>query len=131
MLGRMEVDFESLARQVRDRVDAYAIPEPHPAALGAPLPDAWYAAELSAMKAALVAPYWTKIRDLDPQSGKLAVLSVAVVAEDSDGYLVAFDPLTTAEFVLAYREIDPESARGIDAVSSGVRGDAVDCFLSR
>jgi hypothetical protein len=131
MLGRMEVDLESLARQVRDVLDAYVIPEPHLAALGTPLHDAWFAAELAAMKAALVAPFWTKMRDLDPQTGKVVILRVAIVAEDSDGYLVAFDPLTKAEFVLASREIDPEATRGVDAVSCGVRGDAVGCFLSR
>jgi hypothetical protein len=95
------------------------------------LPEAWYLTELAAMRASLVAPFWTQIRDRDPQCGKLVILKVAVVADDGEGYLVAFDPLADGGFVLALREPDPETARGIHAVSCGIRGDAVGCFLSR
>lgn len=37
MLRRMEIDFESLARQVRDELDAYVVPE-HSASLGTRCP---------------------------------------------------------------------------------------------
>jgi hypothetical protein len=127
----MEIDLARLAKQISDELDAYVVPERHPAALGTPLPEAWYVTELAAMRSALVPPYWTKIRDQDSQSGEIVTLEVAVVADDGEGYLVALDPRADGEFVLALRELDPDAARRIDVVSCGVRGDAVGCFLSR
>ncbi len=127
----MEVDLARLAKQVNEELDAYVAPVPHPSTLGTPLSEAWYATELAAMRSSLVAPYWTRLRDLDHQSGELVILDVAVVADDGEGYLVALDPIANGEFVLALRDPDPETSRGIDAVSCGVRSDAVGCFLSR
>jgi hypothetical protein len=128
----MTVNLAQLASQVKEDLDAYEVPQTHPStALGSPLPASWYEAGLAAMRTSLVEPYWTKLRDLDPDSRKLVILDVVVVADDGDGSLVAFDPMDQGGFVLALREPDPEAGRGINTVSCGVRGDAVGCFLSR
>ena len=71
------------------------------------------------------------MRDLDPGSQNLVFLNVVVVADDAGGYLVVYDPFACGEFVLAWRDSDPDRARNVDVVSCGVRGDAVGCFLSR
>lgn len=125
----MEVDLGRLAEQVRDALSAYVIPPRHPDAVGEPLPDAWFVTGLEEMRAALVTPFWLRMRDLDPETGGLVILNVAVVAEDDAGYFVAFDPSADGEFVLAMREVHPETE--INAVACGLRGDAVGCFLSR
>lgn len=109
---------------------SYVIPERDPLAVGSELPASWFSEGLGAMRLALVEPYWTQMRDLDPATGELIVLSVVVVADD-DGSLVVFDPRTVSEFALAERDIDSDRIRGVDAVACGVRGDPVDCFLSR
>jgi hypothetical protein len=127
----MEFDLARLAKDVSEELAAYVVPPRDPAAIGYPLPAEWYATELAAMRSSLIPPYWTEIRDIDPGSGELVILHVAVVADDAEGYLVAFDPLADGEFVLALRDRDPDRARGVDAVSCGVRGGAVGCFLSR
>jgi hypothetical protein len=129
---RMDLELARLAKDVQESVDAYAIPHDHPAdALGEPLSAQWYEAGLAEMRASLVSPYWLEIRDLDPDTGKLVVLKVAVVAEPGDGSVVAFDPRSGGEFVAALRELDTDRERAVDAVSCGLRGDAVGCFLSR
>lgn len=131
MVGAMELDLARLANDVSEELAACVVPPRDPAAVGSPLADEWYATELAAMRSSLVQPYWTKIRDIDPGSQSLVILDVAVVADDAEGYLVAFDPLADGEFVLALRDPDPDRARGVEVVSCGVRGDAVGCFLSR
>ena len=128
----MEIDLDRLAADVRRSLDSYEIPDSHPAdALGVPLSRGWYQQSLADMRAALISPYWMKMRDLDPRTGSLVVLSVAVVADDNEGSMVAYDPADEGEFVLLVHDPDPDAARGINAVSSGVRRDAVGCFLSR
>ncbi len=127
----MELNLARLAKDVSDELAAYVIPQRDVAAVGSPLPDEWYATELAAMRSSLVAPYWTKMRDIDPASQSLVILDVAVVADDGEGSLVALDPIGDSEFVLAVRETDPDRARRVEVVSCGVRGDAVGCFLSR
>lgn len=128
----MATDLASLADDVVAAINAFSIPGSHPpAALGAPLPPEWYETSLAEMRTALVSPYWIEMRDIDPKSKALVILKVAVVADDGDGSLIGFDPNGQGEFVLALRDTDPDSARGIDVVSCGVRGDSVGCFLSR
>lgn len=95
------------------------------------MPAEWFEAGLAEMRTSLVSPYWIQMRDLDPQTGELVILKVAVVADAGDGTLVAFDPTGEGEFVVAALDPDPVVTRGIDAVSCGFRGDAVECFLSR
>lgn len=124
------VDLQILARTVRDSLDAYIVPAHGPDALGEPLPAQWFEAGLAEMRLSLVSPYWIGMRDRDPQSGKLVVLTVAVVADAGDDSLVAFDP-SADEFVAVMRDLDPDRERRVDAVSCGLRGDAVGCFLSR
>ena len=127
----MELDLTNVADTVRDSLNSYVVPDRPVVAVGVPLSAEWYAAVWAVMRASLVPPYWIQIRDRHPQSGKLVVLRVAVVAEDRNGFLVASDPSEEDDFVLARREPDPDLARGVHAVSCGVRGDAVGCFLSR
>jgi len=71
------------------------------------------------------------MRDIDPGSPSLVILDVAIVADDAEGSVVAFDPRAAGEFVTALRDPDPDRASAVDVVSCGVGGDAVDCFLSR
>ena len=128
----MATDLANLADDVVAALNSFSIPEAHPPeALGTPLPPEWYKTGLAEMRASLVSPYWIEMRDIDPKSKALVILKVAVVADDGDGSLIGFDPNGQGEFVLALRDPDPDSARGIDVVSCGVRGDAVGCFLSR
>jgi hypothetical protein len=81
------------------------------------------------MRQALVVPYATRVRDVGPE-GELVILSGAVVADDGEGSLVIYDAASD-EFVLAVRDGDSDPAPAVDIVSCGVRGTAVDCFLSR
>ena len=127
----MELDLTRLANDVSEELAAYVAPPRDAAAVGSPLPGQWYATELAAMRTSLVPPYWTKMRDINPGSQSLVILDVAVVADDAEGSLVAFDPLAGSEFVLALRDPDLDRARAVDVVSCGVRGDPVSCFLSR
>jgi len=120
-----------LAAEVRASLNTYTLPEHSPDAVGEALPPEWFENGLAEIRASLVSPFWIEMRDLDPQSGELVILKVAVVADAGDGSLVAFDPTAEGEFVVVAREPDPNVARGIGAVSCGYRGDAVDCFLSR
>ena len=126
----MDIDLAHLAQRVSNSLGSYAIPKRDPLAVGSELPASWFSEGLAAMRLALVEPYWTQMRDFDPATGELIVLSVVVVADD-DGSLVVFDPRTSSEFALAERDIDRDRARCVDVVACGVRGDPVDCFLSR
>lgn len=125
----MDLDLTRLAREVSEKLVKYEVPPRSGREVGYPLPDDWFASRLAAMNAALVAPYWTNMRDGDPKTDMLVVRHVVVVA-DEHGSLVAFDPSGEGTFVLALRDSDPDRDRGVDVVSCGVRGEAVDCFLS-
>jgi hypothetical protein len=78
------------------------------------------------MRASLVDPYWANIelRDTFAQIGEetASVRKCAVVADDGNGILLAFDP-DAEEFVLI--QMGKESLE-----SFGIRGDAVGCFLA-
>ena len=126
----MDIDLSDLAQRVSASVASYVVPERDPLAVGSELPASWFSDGLGTMRSALVEPFWTQMRDLDPATGELIVLPVVVVADD-DGSLVVFDPRTSDEFALAARDIDSDRTRGVDVVACGVRGDPVDCFLSR
>jgi hypothetical protein len=113
----------NVAARVRAEIDAFVLPEPHPDQLGAPLPPEWFAAELNAMRAALVEPYFL-IADGDGRyPEKKSALRVVIVAEE-DETLLAFDPDPEGDFALIFQS----AARfGL----SPIRGGAVDCFLAR
>lgn len=125
----METGLNDLRCRVAFDLDVYRVPEHPENALGAALPPEWYAERLASMKAALVQPTPATIRDADPATGELVVLDVAIVVDDGEGGLVAYDP-ATYDYVLVVREADRDRSRGVDIVSCGVRGDVVDCYLS-
>ena len=120
----MAVDLQQLALRVRGDVDAYVVREPHPGQLGTPLPVEWFEAGLMEMRAALVEPYVLELADHHSKPGEVLVRGVAVVADDGDQALLAFDPDPEGDFVLAWRDQS-------GAALSNIRGDAVGCFLSR
>jgi hypothetical protein len=84
-------------------------------------------AELAALRAAVVDPYWVEVvlRDKPEQiDGKpVLVRRCAVAAEDGRGTVLAFDPVDN-EFL-------PAARHGRALVDFGIRGDSVGCFLSR
>ena len=125
----MKMDLSYLRRRVAVGLDTYRVPEHPENALGTALPPEWYAERLATMKAALVQPTPTTMRDVDPASGALVVLDVVIVVDDGEGGLVAYDPATD-DYVLVVRDTDRDRSRGVDIVSCGVRGDVVDCYLS-
>ena len=62
-MTRMAMDFQQLACQVRDEIDSYVVPAPHPDQLGTPLPPEWYGGRLLEMRDALVEPYNQEVAD--------------------------------------------------------------------
>ena len=124
----MSLDLTQLAKTVEDEIAAYEPPDPADA-VGTPLPREWFDERLSRLKLSIVSPFTTEMRDVEPSSFDLVILAVAVVVDDKEGNLVVYDP-ASKEFVLAVREPDRDTSRGVDLVSSGVRGDLVGCYLS-
>jgi hypothetical protein len=109
--------------RARGEIDDFVPPQAHPDQLGAPLPPEWFTAELDAMRAALVEPYFLIVSGDGRYPEKKGAFRVVIVAED-DGTLLAFDPDPEGDFALIFRS----AARfGL----SPIRGGAVDCFLSR
>lgn len=125
----METPHSQLRQKVLAELDAYEVPEPHPEAMGLPLPPSWFSDRLAEMRTALVMPRAAKIRDGAEGTDELVVIDVVIVADDGQGTIVAYDPQADT-FVLATPDPDPDKIRGVDAVSCGIRGSAVDCFLS-
>lgn len=125
----MESSLSELRQKVQAELDDYEIPEPHPEAVGLPLPSSWFSGRLAEMRAALVMPHASKIRDCAEDTGELVIVDVAIVADDGQGTIVAYDPAADT-YVLASIDPDPDKARGVDVVACGIRGTAVDCFLS-
>lgn len=125
----METPHSKLRQKVLAELDAYEVPEPHPEAMGLSLPPSWFSDRLAEMRTALVMPRAAKIRDGAEGTGELVIVDVVIVADDEQGIIVAYDPQADT-FVLATPDPDPDRIRGVDAVSCGVRGNAVDCFLS-
>jgi hypothetical protein len=114
--------LEQIAEDVRAEVQSYVPPPPHPLQLGTPLPVEWYEQQLSEMRTALVEPYVLEVLG-DGRETEEHARSVVIVAEDAE-VLLAYDPDPEGDFALIFRQ----AAR---LILSPVRGDAVDCFLSR
>ncbi len=98
-----------------------------PDAFGDPMPREWVDAQLTEMRAALVTPIWRDIRVQDAYdqvygASDHEIRRCVLVADDGDGYELYFDP-SQAGYLLAYSGSPP--------VTSGVRGDAVGCFMAR
>lgn len=125
----METTHSDLRRKVQEELDAYQVPEPHPEAVGSPLPMSWFTGRLAEMRTALVMPCAAKIRDCAEGTGELVIVDVVIVADDGQGTIIAYDPQADT-FVLATTDPDPDQIRSVDAVSCGIRGSAVDCFLA-
>ncbi len=111
----MIADPQSIAARVLKELKAYRVPEHDPRSLGTPLPPEWFVENLEKMREALVEPYQIRL--------EWAARDVLVVADD-EGSLVAYDPCEEGEFALLLREDS-------QIYDCHVRGDAVDCFLSR
>jgi hypothetical protein len=119
------IDFGALRQMVENEIDSYRYEVPR-GSLGTPWPATRVEAGLQRMRASLVDPYWANIdlRDTFEQvrEEKASVRKCAVVADDGNGTLLAFDP-HEEEFVLIHT--------GKESLESfGVRGDAVGCFLA-
>lgn len=125
----METPFSELRQKVQAELNNYKTPEPHPETVGLPLPPSWFSGRLAEMRAALVMPHASKIRDCVEGTGELVIVDVAIVADDGQGTIVAYDPAADT-YVLATNYPDPDTTRDVNIVACGIRGTAVDCFLS-
>lgn len=125
----MDITHLDLRMKVEAELNAFIVPAHHPEALGLPLPPSWFLDRLVEMRAALVIPHSAKIRDTDEETGTLVIIDVIIVVDDQAGVIVAYDPKADT-FVLAVPDPDQDRIRGVNAVSCGVRGRAVDCYLS-
>lgn len=125
----MQMTHIDLWQKVAAELDGYSAPEPHPEAIGSHLPPSWLSGRLAEMRTALVMPRAAKVRDCVEETGELIIVDVMIVADDGEGTIVAYD-LQADTFVLASIDPDPDQTRAVDAVSCGVRGSAVDCFLA-
>ena len=122
----LTMDLEAIRRAVETGMESYCYEVPSPS-----VGNAWsedkIKVELAAMRAALVVPYWADVEQRDTfeqvTADKALSRECAVVADDAQGNLLAFDPIEN-EFLLA-RRCDGRLR------SIGVRGDAVGCFLAR
>jgi hypothetical protein len=120
------MDLETLRRAVENDIANYRY-----SSSGNTVGIAWSEeridAELTAMRAALVNPYWAdvELRDTHEQiDADPAILrKCAIVADDLKGTILAFDPIENG-FLLA--------VKGKGALQTiGVHGDAVGCFMAR
>ncbi|MFD1986389.1 hypothetical protein ACFSOZ_28535 [Mesorhizobium newzealandense] len=127
-MGEQEVlDFDALLALIRKEIDEYdysALVKDRTDLVGVPLAEDVVVAGLARFRGALVEPYWIDVdrRDTiaDLESETPVVERCAVVTDERDGYLLAYQP---HEFLLVYRT-------GDRYVSIGVRGDAVGCYLA-
>jgi len=122
-----ELEFlTSLRRRVVVELETFVYRVP-PDAVGNAMAHGAVSAGLSDLRESLVEPYWVdvEIRDTFEQvsSEHGPRRRCAVVANDRRGIFLLWDPINS-DFFLA-QEI------GGTLTSFGVRGDAVDCFLSR
>ena len=118
----MARSLANVAARVRKEIEAFVTPEPHPDQLGRALAPEWFADQLEMMRAALVEPHFFEV-DGDGRYPERGARQVVIVAEDEET-LLAFDPDPEGDFALIFR-----SAACL--VPSPIRGNAVDCFLSR
>jgi hypothetical protein len=120
------MDLETLRHSVENDIKNYRY-----SSSGNTVGTAWseerIEAELAAMRAALVSPYWAdvELRDTHEQiATEQAILrKCAIVADDLKGTILAFDPIENG-FLLAVKQKDA-------LLTIGVRGDAVGCFMAR
>ncbi len=120
------MDLETLRHSVENDIKNYRY-----SASGNIVGTAWseerIEAELAAMRAALVSPYWAdvELRDTHEQiaTDQAILRKCAIVADDLKGTILAFDPIENG-FLLAVKQKDA-------LLTIGVRGDAVGCFMAR
>ena len=120
------VSLADIRQQVATEIDAFVAPAPSSDQLGEPLPAAWFSQQLDEMRAALIEPYRVEIDGDGRFPGgmpKPVPRQVVIVAEDAD-ILLAYDPDPEGDFALIFK-----SAAGLGV--SPIRGEAVDCFMSR
>jgi hypothetical protein len=118
------MEARELAQTVAASIEAFEIPrKPAPGQLGTQLPPEWFEDRLREMRAALVEPYPLQVFDGHAEPGKTLTKMVAVVADDREGTLLAFDPEPDGDFALVWRS-------GGENWVSNIRSDAVNCFLS-
>jgi hypothetical protein len=119
-------DLRELRQRVESAIEHYHYPT-SANTVGAPWTRPRIEAKLAVTRTAVLDPYWVDVefRDTHEQidAESKEVRMCAVVADDGNGTVLAFDP-TDNEFLLAIRCED-------DLVTIGVRGDAVGCFMSR
>ncbi|WP_084277766.1 hypothetical protein [Novosphingobium sp. B1] len=120
------ISLADIRQKVLMEIETFVVPDPSPDQLGEALPTEWFLQQLDEMRAALIEPYLTEI-DGDgrfPRSlPKPVPRRVVIVAED-ENILLAYDPDCDGDFALIFK-----SASGCGV--SPIRGDAVDCFMSR
>ncbi len=120
------MDLETLRRSVENDIENYRY-NASPNTVGTAQSEDTVEAELNAMRAALVSPYWAdvELRDTHEQIATHPAISrrCAVVADDLKGTVLAFDPIEK-EFLLAVWQKDA-------LLTIGVRGDAIGCFMAR
>jgi hypothetical protein len=121
------VDLGALRRYVESQIDGYIYVVPE-GAVGQPMGQDWLKAGLQKMRESLVDPYWIDVRigdtweQIHMRVEELEMRRCAVVADDREGTLLLWDPVT-GEFVLA-------SNHSGQLGTFNVRGDAVGCFLA-
>lgn len=120
------ISLADIGQQVVTEIETSVVPAPRPNQLGEQLPAEWFSQQLDEMRAALIEPYLVEIDGDGRFPGgipKPVPRQVIIVAEDNNIFL-AYDPDPDGDFALIFK-----SASGF-AVSP-IRGEAVDCFMSR
>ena len=115
-----------ISQLVVTEIEAFVVPASHPEQIGEVLPGHWFAQQLEEMSTALVEPYLVEIDGDGRFPGSIpkpVPRQVFIVAEDDDIFL-AYDPDPDGDFALIFK-----SAPGFGV--SPIRGQAVDCFMSR
>ncbi|RUW68148.1 MULTISPECIES: hypothetical protein [unclassified Mesorhizobium] len=124
-----DVNFGALLTLIRKEIDSYdyqALVRDRTDRVGIPVPQERIDADLARFRLALVTPYWIDVvrRDTieDLNNETPIVERCAVVTDDRDGYLLAYQP-QRREFLLVGRT-------GEGYATIGVRGDPVGCYLA-
>ena len=120
------MDLDELSKRVAAEIDNYQYDYPA-GMIGKPLADDVIQNHLQEMRAALIKPYWTEItlRDtIEQQNASVPIVRrCAVVADDTKGTLLAFDPIA-GRFLLVMQRCETLESFGVD-------GDSVGCFMAR
>ena len=126
MKGDTAMDLETLRCSVENDIKNYRYSSSGNT-VGAAWPKDRVQAELAAMRAALVNPYWAdvELRDTHEQiaTDPAILRKCAIVVDDLKGTILAFDPIENG-FLLAVKQKDA-------LLTIGVRDDAVGCFMAR